>query len=120
MYAEARYQEPVGMHLHRIDHVSLDVRDRRRSLEWYEAVLGLGPVRTHDRPDQPVFLGPAGARLGLFEERQPGLRHVALAVDAAEQHRVLERLERLAIPHRRERRSLYFTDPDGATLELLV
>jgi catechol 2,3-dioxygenase-like lactoylglutathione lyase family enzyme len=112
------------MHLHRIDHVSLDVRDRRRSLQWYEAVLGLAPARTPGPVDEPVFLGPAGARLGLFQERPPGLRHVALATDAPGQQRVLDRLERLAIPYRRERHrdhdSVYFADPDGATLELMV
>ncbi len=112
------------MHLHRIDHVSLDVRDRRRSLEFYEAVLGLTHAGTLGPVDQPVFVGPAGARLGLFQERPPGLRHVALATDAPGQQRVLDRLERLAIPYRRERHrdhdSVYFADPDGATLELMV
>ena len=70
------------MHLIRIDHVSLDVHDRPASLAWYEEVLGLHPHHRHDVRDEPVFLGPAGARLGLFAERPPGLRHVALATDA--------------------------------------
>ena len=112
------------MKLHRIDHVSLDVRDRPRSIDWYEAVLGLAPAGTHDRGDQPVFLGPPGARLGLFQEHPPGLRHIALATDARGQRGVLDRLERLAIPYRSERHrdhdSVYFTDPDGATLEIMV
>jgi catechol 2,3-dioxygenase-like lactoylglutathione lyase family enzyme len=113
-----------GMNLHRIDHVSLDVRDRVHSLAWYEAILGLRPAGAPGPVDQPVFLGPRGARLGLFQERPPGMRHIALATDAAEQGRVLDRLERLAVPYRRERHrdhdSLYFADPDGATLEIMV
>ena len=63
------------MHLDRIDHLSLDVRD-------------------------------------------------ALATDTLGQRGVLDRLERLAIPHRCERHrdhdSVYFTDPDGSTLEIMV
>ena len=82
------------MHITRIDHVSLDVHDRRGSLAFYEEVLGLRAAAAHDVPDQPVFLGPLGARLGLFAERAPGLRHVALATDAAGQHALAARLER--------------------------
>src|ERR671936_1771292 len=109
------------MHLIRIDHVSLDVRDRPASLAWYEEVLGLRPRARHDVPAEPVFLGPAGARLGLFAERPPGLRHVALATDAASQARLAARLDERGIPYRAERHSdsdsLYLRDLDGAVLE---
>jgi catechol 2,3-dioxygenase-like lactoylglutathione lyase family enzyme len=112
------------MQLHRIDHVSLDVHDRVRSIAWYEEVLGLRAGGVSGPPDQPVFLGPPGARLGLFQERGPGLRHIALATDAADQQQVLARLERLAIPHLLERHrdhdSVYFKDPDGTMLEVMV
>jgi catechol 2,3-dioxygenase-like lactoylglutathione lyase family enzyme len=111
------------MNLLRIDHVSLDVKDRTRSLAWYEQVLGL-PGTNHGPVDQPVFLGPEGARLGLFQERPPGLRHIALATDFAEQRRILARLERLSLPYHPERHgdhdSIYFADPDGTTLEIMV
>jgi catechol 2,3-dioxygenase-like lactoylglutathione lyase family enzyme len=112
------------MNLHRIDHVSLDVRDRVHSIAWYEEVLGLRSAGSPGPVDEPVFLGPPGARLGLFQERPPGLRHIALATDGLGQRRVLDRLERLAIPYRCERHrdhhSLYFPDPDGSTLEVMV
>ena len=112
------------MNLHRIDHVSLDVRDRVHSIAWYEEILGLRATGTPGPVEEPVFLGPRGARVGLFQERPPGLRHIALATDGLEQQRVIDRLERLAIPYRRERHrdhdSLYFADPDGSTLEIMV
>ncbi len=112
------------MRLHRIDHVSLDVGDRARSLFWYDQVLGLRSDNRRGPGDQPVFLGPEGARLGLFEERAPGLRHIALATDAPDQRRLMTHLERLDIPFRPERHrdhdSIYFTDPDGTTLEIMV
>lgn len=112
------------MNLHRIDHVSLDVRDRLYSIAWYDEILGLRAAGTPGPVDEPVFLGPRGARLGLFQERPAGLRHIALATDRLEQRQVRNRLERLAIPYRHERHrdhdSLYVADPDGATLEIMV
>lgn len=111
------------MNLHRIDHVSLDVSDRAHSLAWYERVLGLRGTN-HGHVDEPVFLGANGAQLGLFQERPAGLRHIALATDAAERRRLIARLERLSIPFRPERHrdhdSVYFADPDGTTLEIMV
>jgi catechol 2,3-dioxygenase-like lactoylglutathione lyase family enzyme len=113
-----------AMRLIRIDHVSLDVRDRQASVAWYEAVLGLVPHSRHRERGIPIFLGPPGARLGLFAERPPGLRHIALATDAAGQCRLAERLDQLRIPYRHERHrdsdSTYFCDLDGATLEVMV
>jgi catechol-2,3-dioxygenase len=117
-------RDSAGMRLLRIDHVSLDVHDRAAALGWYEEVLGLRASTRHDVPDQPVFLGPAGARLGLFSERPPGLRHVALATDAPEQRRIAARLDRLGIAYQPERHgesdSLYFADLDGTVLEVMV
>jgi catechol 2,3-dioxygenase-like lactoylglutathione lyase family enzyme len=116
--------QALGMRLIRIDHVSLDVRDRPSSLAWYGEVLGLRPHARHDVPGEPVFLGPAGARLGLFAERPAGLRHVALATDAAGARRLAARLDGLGIPYTPERHrdsdSIYFADPDGTTLEVMV
>jgi catechol 2,3-dioxygenase-like lactoylglutathione lyase family enzyme len=108
------------MNLIRIDHVSLNAADRPRTIAWYAEVLGLRTGDGARRPDQPVFLGPDGAQFGLFADRAPGLRHVALATDAASQARVVARLDRLAIPYHAERRSIYVADPDGSTVEVLV
>ncbi len=112
------------MYLIRIDHVSLDVHDRPASIAWYEDVLGMRAGGRHAVPAEPVFLGPAGARLGLFAERPPGLRHVALATDSAGQRRVATRLDRLGIAYTPERHrdsdSIYFRDPDGTVLEVMV
>jgi catechol 2,3-dioxygenase-like lactoylglutathione lyase family enzyme len=110
------------MRLIRIDHVSLDVDDRPRSIAWYEKVIGLQASGPPGPVDEPVFVGPPGARLGLFQERGPGLRHIALATDPHGFDATLERLSQLAIVFRVERhgtsRSVYFEDPDGTTLEV--
>jgi catechol 2,3-dioxygenase-like lactoylglutathione lyase family enzyme len=112
------------MRLIRIDHVSLNVHDRPSSLAWYEAVLGVTPHSRHQIPDEPIFLGSTPVRLGLFAERPAGLRHIALATDEPDQRMLTQRLDGLAIPYRRERHrdsdSIYFSDPDGTTLEVMV
>jgi catechol 2,3-dioxygenase-like lactoylglutathione lyase family enzyme len=112
------------MNLHRIDHVSLNVSDRPAALAWYEEVLGLRAPSHDAAAAEPVFLGPTGRRLALFADRAPGLRHVALATDAAGRRALLARLDRLDIAYTPERHrdsdSLYFPDPDGNMLEVLV
>jgi len=107
----------------RIDHVSLNAADRPRTLDWYAQVLGLNGNR-HDRLDEPVFLGPDRAQLGIFGDEAPGLKHIAIATDEASQRALVARLETLGIPYTPERHrssfSIYFADPDGARLEVLV
>jgi catechol 2,3-dioxygenase-like lactoylglutathione lyase family enzyme len=112
------------MNIARIDHVSLNAGDRPRTLAWYADVLGLHADHPDSPPDEPVFLGRAGARIALFADRAPGLRHVALATDDVGQAGLVTRLERMSIPHRlelhRDSRSVYFPDPDGTWLEAMV
>jgi catechol 2,3-dioxygenase-like lactoylglutathione lyase family enzyme len=116
--------DACAMHVIRIDHVSLNTGDRAATLAWYAEVLGLPAADPHDVPDAPVFLGPGRAQLGLFADRAPGLRHVALATTAPEQAALAARLDRLGIAYRPERHrdsdSIYLPDPDGAMLEVMV
>ena len=108
----------------RIDHVSLNTTDRPRTIDFYETVLGLPVGRRHEQLDAPVFLGPDRAQLGLFGDRPAGLRHVAIATDEPSQRALVERLEARGIAYRPEHHSasfsVYFDDPDGATIEVLV
>lgn len=117
------------MRLQRLDHVSLNVIDRTRSIAWYRDVLGLPQLNQPAEDDEPVFLGRPGLQFGLFQAqrqspaREPessGLRHVAIVVDdldAAE-----KRLRSYAVEFRYEDHgnalSLYFDDPDGHVVEL--
>jgi glyoxylase I family protein len=115
--------------LERLDHVSLNVTDRARSIAWYRDVLGLPQLNEPTADDEPVFLGQPGLQFGLFQaerqspQREPessGLRHVALVVDDLDAAR--ERLRAHGVEFRSEDHgnalSVYFSDPDGHVLEL--
>ena len=112
------------MNLIRIDHVSLTCADRPATIDWYADVLGLTADHRDGPPDEPLFLGRKRAQLGLFADRAPGLRHIALATDRRSQEHVVARLDALALPYvaeeHRDSHSVYFRDPDGAMLEVMV
>jgi catechol 2,3-dioxygenase-like lactoylglutathione lyase family enzyme len=119
------------MRLERLDHVSLNVSDRGRSIEWYRDVLGLEQRNQPTEDAEPVFMGEFGACVALFQaekvspERLPestGLRHVAFTVDDLD--RTQDRLRQHGVDFRFEdhgnAHSVYFRDPDGHTLELTI
>jgi catechol 2,3-dioxygenase-like lactoylglutathione lyase family enzyme len=116
----------------RLDHVSLNVSDRPRSIAWYRDVLGLEQKNEPTDDAEPVFMGDFGFCVGLFQAQSPaaerpaesaGLRHVAFTVagglEGAEarlrEHGVDFRFEDHGNAH-----SLYLRDPDGHVLELTV
>ena len=92
------------MELQRLDHVSLNVTDRARSIAWYRDVLGLPQRNEPTDDDEPVFLGDPGLQFGLFqaqvasparEAESSGLRHIAIVVDEGEIRVVTHRVRRL-------------------------
>jgi catechol-2,3-dioxygenase len=117
--------------LRRLDHVSLNVSDRPRSIAWYREILGLEQRGTPRRDDWPVFMGDFGACVALFQaqvvspDRAPestGLRHVAFMVGREDLAAAQERLRQRGVEFRFEdhgnAHSLYFPDPDGNVIEL--
>jgi len=117
------------MKLQRLDHVSLNVSDRARSIAWYRDVLGLEQRNEPTEHAEPVFMGEFGACIALFQAQSEaperpsesvGLRHVAFTVGSLEQAR--EQLRENGVDFRFEdhgnAHSAYFRDPDGHTLEL--
>jgi len=115
--------------LQRLDHVSLNVSNRPRSIDWYGDVLGLEQQNEPTEDEEPVFMGEFGACVALFQAQEPaperpyesaGLRHVAFTVDSLERAR--ERLKERGVDFRLadhgNAHSVYFRDPDGHAIEL--
>jgi len=119
-----------------IDHVSINVTDINKSLDFYSRVLGLKQLQTVDCGDFDItyFSLPSGSRLELFdyrgknrntprEDSEVGLRHIAFQVEDVAAHEKLLRAEGVGITlstcdlPNLGARVLLFLDPNGVTLE---
>jgi catechol 2,3-dioxygenase-like lactoylglutathione lyase family enzyme len=123
----------VGFH-----HLSLSVTDLHRSTKWYQDALGLEMIaeiegdgfrRNRMRaPDSTVILTLTqhdAERAERFDERHPGMDHVAVALrDANEVHDMKGRLEELGVDHSDVKQSrggatmITLRDPDNIQLEV--
>jgi glyoxylase I family protein len=120
----------------KIDHISINVTDIKKSLDFYSRVLGLKQQQTVDCGDFDItyFAMPDGSRLELFdyrgknpnnphEESEVGLRHIAFRVEDVAAHEKLLKAEGVNITlstcdlPNLGARVLLFLDPNGVTLE---
>jgi catechol 2,3-dioxygenase-like lactoylglutathione lyase family enzyme len=122
--------------IRKIDHVSINVIDIEKSIDFYSRILGLQKLQTVDcgEFDITYFALPDGSRLELFdyhgknhanprEESEVGLRHIAFQVENVAEHEKLLRatgveitLATCDLPNL-DARVLLFLDPNGVTLE---
>jgi catechol 2,3-dioxygenase-like lactoylglutathione lyase family enzyme len=119
-----------------INHVSINLVDVEKSLDFYGRILGLKQQQTVDcgEFDITYFALPDGSRLELFdyhgknrnlprEECEAGLRHIAFQVEDVAAHEALLRAESVQITlptcdlPNLGARVLLFLDPNGVTLE---
>ena len=110
-----------------VDHVVLHVSDVERSKKFYTEVLGMTPYR---EDDGQVFLHAGQQGVALF--RKEGvtrlttgndLNHLALNVAAGSYETLKAELEKcgVAVSGRPgEDRCIYFHDPDGHRLQLMM
>ena len=119
------------MDLQRLDHVSINVRDRTASIAWYRDTLGLEQRNEPTEASEPVFMGAFGACIALFQSevesppRAPessGVRHVAFALSAEGLEEARSHLTATGASFRPEDHgsalSIYLPDPDGNMIEL--
>ena len=124
------------MKIQHIEHVSINVMDIRKSLDFYRRILGLKQLETINcgEFDITYFALPDGSRLELFdyhgknmanprEASAVGLRHIAFQVEDVAAHEKLLRAEGVEITlstcdlPNLGARVLLFLDPNGVTLE---
>ena len=119
-----------------ITHVAVTVSDLATSEAWYTNVLGVGPVLDEDTgPFRHIVYQLGNTLLGLhgfpdlattdpFDERRPGLDHVAFGcADRGELVAWAARLDELGVAHggivdAGYGSGLSFRDPDNIALEL--
>ena len=99
------------MDLRRLDHVSINVRDRTAAIAWYRDTLGLEQRNEPTEASEPVFMGAFGACIALFQSevdsppRAPessGVRHIAFALSAEGLEEARSHLTATGVPFRPE------------------
>lgn len=121
-----------------ISHVAITVSDLDASAAWYTKVLAVEPLVDEDTgPFRHVVYQLGGTLIGLhgfpdlttgdaFDERRPGLDHIAFGcADRAELEHWERRLDELGVKHggivdAPYGSGLSFRDPDNIALELFA
>ena len=113
-------------------HVALNVRDVRKSLEFYSTILGMTLEWMPDDENAYLTSGsdnlalhklPAGSELGGVQ----AVHHIGFVVRHSEDvDRWADRMRKHGVPlaaepktHRDGARSFYFHDPDGLLIQLI-
>jgi catechol 2,3-dioxygenase-like lactoylglutathione lyase family enzyme len=118
-----------------IHHTALISSDVRRTVGFYQGVLGFPLTDMFENRDYPgsthfffdvgngnaiAFFDLPGLDLGPYAEVLGGLHHCALSLEPAAWAAAKERLDAADVPYEHvSGTSLYFRDPDGARLELI-
>ncbi len=117
----------VRVRISGIDHVVLHVSDLARSKKFYIDILGMSE---HHGGATYMFLKCGAQVIGLFEvgggdavTSGPELNHLAFGIEAGGYQQVKSWLEShgIAVSGRQgDPRCIYFDDPDGHRLQLMV
>jgi catechol 2,3-dioxygenase-like lactoylglutathione lyase family enzyme len=110
-----------------VDHIVLHVNDVQRSKKFYTEILGMAAYR---EDDGQVFLHAGQQGLALFKKQGDAplttgndLNHLALNVATGTYETLKAELEKQGVEvtgRPGEDRCIYFRDPDGHRLQLMV
>jgi len=119
-----------------LHHTALISSDVERTVRFYQDLLGFPLTELIENRDYPgsshfffdigngnllAFFDFPGLDLGPYAEVLGGLHHVAISVAAENWEVIVARLDDAGIQHEvHSEVSLYFTDPDGARIELIA
>ena len=118
-----------------LHHTALVSSDVEQTVRFYQDVLGFPLTELIENRDYPgsshfffdigngnllAFFDFPGLDVGPYAEVLGGLHHIAISVTPGEWTAAVARLEAAGVPHEvHSEVSVYFTDPDGARLELI-
>ena len=135
----ARYLRPAGQRpppsARGVHHVALVCDDVEATIRFYQGVLEFPLTELFENRDYGgsthfffdigngnalAFFDLPGLDLGPYAEVLGGLHHLAISVERARWERLRDNLAAAGVPCQEvDGSSLYFTDPDGARLELI-
>jgi catechol 2,3-dioxygenase-like lactoylglutathione lyase family enzyme len=119
-----------------LHHAALLSSDVETTVRFYQGVLGFPLIDVFENRDYPgsthfffdighgntlAFFDFPGLDLGPYQEVLGGLHHVAISVEPGTWQQLKDRLDDEGIDYLLESEvSVYFTDPDGARVELIA
>jgi catechol 2,3-dioxygenase-like lactoylglutathione lyase family enzyme len=119
-----------------LHHTALISGDVERTVRFYQDVLGFPLTELIENRDYPgsshfffdigngnllAFFDFPGLDVGPYAEVLGGLHHMAISVDPERWEKLIERLTEAGVAHEvHSGVSVYFTDPDGARIELIA
>ena len=136
----ATYLQPEGSRppssARGLHHFAVVARDVEETIRFYQGVLEFPLTEIFENRDYQgsnhfffdighdnllAFFDFPGLDVGPYAEVLGGLHHVAISVDPERWQHLVDNLERAGVPHEvHSEVSVYFTDPDGARIELIA
>ena len=129
--AERPASSARGLH-----HTALISSDVERTVRFYQDLLGFPLTELIENRDYPgsshfffdignqnllAFFDFPGLEVGPYAEVLGGLHHMAISVEPSRWHEIVRRLDEAEVAHEvHSGVSVYFTDPDGARIELIA
>jgi catechol 2,3-dioxygenase-like lactoylglutathione lyase family enzyme len=113
--------EPAPMLATTIDHVSLQVKDLERSVNFYKSVFGL-PVLNEDPKTKTVRLKVGTGRIAIRVAEPNGVvDHVGFGVAHLDKPSVIQKLKQQGVPPLETGEPLQFhvVDPDGYPIQII-
>jgi len=119
-----------------LHHTALISSDVERTIRFYQELLGFPLTELIDNRDYPgsshfffdighgnllAFFDFPGLEVGPYAEVLGGLHHLAISVEPVRWDEIVRRLAEAGVAHEvHSEVSVYFTDPDGARIELIA
>ena len=119
-----------------LHHTALVSSDVERTIEFYQGLLGFPLTELIENRDYPgsshfffdignqnllAFFDFPGLDVGPYAEVLGGLHHVAISVEPSRWQEIAGRLDEAGVAYVvHSDVSMYFTDPDGARVELIA
>jgi catechol 2,3-dioxygenase-like lactoylglutathione lyase family enzyme len=104
----------------RIDHVSIQVSDLKRSADFYQKVFGFSVV-SEDKPNEIVRLGTTKALVSLHHKNPTALvDHFAIGLDSFNKDAVTRELKQHGItPEENLDAGFHIKDPEGMSVQIV-
>jgi catechol 2,3-dioxygenase-like lactoylglutathione lyase family enzyme len=118
--ASAAEPQSGGIKGARIDHVSIQVSDLKRSVEFYQKVFGFSVV-SEDKPNEIVRLGTTKALVSLHHKNPTALvDHFAIGLDSFNKDAVIRELKQFGInPDENLDAGFHIKDPEGMNVQIV-